>query len=57
MDVRNKKPEDFMYDCEDVEWTDENTSDYWKELDKELDEEEQAEAEEEMMKTKHETSK
>ena len=43
MNLKNKKPENFMYDCEDIEWTEKNTSDYWKQLDKELDEEEEEE--------------
>lgn len=36
MDVKKKKPEDFMYDVSDAEWTEESTSGYWKEVEKEV---------------------
>ena len=32
MDLKNKKPEDFMYDSSDTEWSEESTSDYWKRI-------------------------
>lgn len=31
------KPEDYMYDSSDAEWSDETMSDYWKSIDVELD--------------------
>ena len=36
MDVK-KKPEDYMYDSSDADWSDNKLSDYWKRVDAELD--------------------
>ena len=39
MDLKNKQPEDFMFDLSNCEWSDENMSQYWKDLHQQISDE------------------
>ena len=36
MNLKNKKAEYFMFDLSDAEWSDETTSSYWKDIEKQV---------------------